>query len=367
MNEGHQQPTRLCVLLVCFAGAKRASDVRSELVKGVHSSGGALLDEAILKVNHKGKPIVYDPRRTVAGALTPALTWGLFGLLASGGSWKSLLIWALIGAVCGGVWAYYTEHLLSKSELKRIGKRMGPDSSGLAIWAEAADAKRLLSATAPLQPATASVAAISDDLSAKVFAGAETPIESSSTATRETRSAESTSLLSMLLLRYPGEHAAHAALKAARKTDGDAPQVELVFESAKSGKRRVISPTEGVAVMAKTDIIGWGVFGVAWGAIVGAASHGGVLSSIDNGVVTGVLWAIFGLVAGALYGLWAGRGVSARRLKGIGPLLPPDSSALLAWADGAVTERTIGALSTPDAQTLGLRFNPVAAGAILEV
>ena len=71
-----------------------------------------------------------------------------------------------------------------------------------------------------------------------------------------------------------------------------------------------------------------------------------------------MLWAIFGLVAGALYGLWAGRGVSARRLKGVGPLLPPDSSVILAWADGAVTERTIGALSTPDAETLGPAFQP---------
>ncbi len=102
------------MLLVCFAGAKRASDVRSELGKGVRSSGGALLDEAVLKVSHKGKALVYDPRRTIAGALTPALTWGVFGLLASGGSWKSLVIWALIGAVCGGVWAYYTEHLALK-------------------------------------------------------------------------------------------------------------------------------------------------------------------------------------------------------------------------------------------------------------
>ena len=41
------------------------------------------------------------------------------------------------------------------------------------------------------------------------------------------------------------------------------------------------------------------------------------------------------LFAGALYGLWAGRAVSARRLKGVGPLLPPDSSVILAWADGA--------------------------------
>ena len=208
MNEG-QQPTRLCVLLVCFAGAKRASHVRSELGNGVRSSGGSVLDEVVLKVSRKGKASVYDPRRTMAGALTPALTWGLFGLVASGGSWKSLVIWALVGALCGGLYAYFTEHLLSKSQLKRIGERMGPDSSALAIWAEAADAERLLSATAPLQPATASVAAIADDLSAKVFAGAATPVESSSPGTGESPPA-STSLLSMLLLRYPGEHAAQA-------------------------------------------------------------------------------------------------------------------------------------------------------------
>ncbi len=365
MNAG-QQPSRLCVLLVCFAGAKRASHVRSELDKGLRSSGADLLDEAVLKVNGKGNAQVYDPRRTLAGTLTPALTWGLFGLLASGGSWKSLVLWAVIGALCGGLWAYYTEHIASKNELKRIGTQLGPDTSALVTFAEAADAERLLSATAALEPATASVAAIADDLSAKVFAGAATPVESSSTGTGKSLP-ESTSLLSMLLLRYPGEHAAQTALKAAPKADGDAPQVELVFESAKSGKRRVSSPTAGVAYMVKEDIIGWGVFGVAFGAITGFAGNGGILSSIESAVVTGVLWAIFGLFAGALYGLWAGRAVSARRLKGVGPLMPPDSSVILAWADGAATERTIGTLSTPDAETLGVRFNPVAGGAILEV
>ena len=365
MNEG-QQPTRLCVLLVCFDGAKRASHARSELGKGVRSNGGSVLDEVVLKVSRKGRPLVYDPRRTMAGVLTPALTWGLFGLVASGGSWRSFVIWAMVGALCGGLYAYFTEHLLSKSELKRIGERMGPDSSALAIWAEAADAGRLLSAAAPLQPTTASVAAIADDLSAKVFGGAATPGESSSTDTGENPPANTT-LLSMLLLRYPLEHAAQAALEAARKADGDTPQVELVFESAKSGKRRVISPAQGVAAMSKSDVVSWGLFGLVFGVIVGVAANGGILSSIENGVVTGVLWAIFGLAAGALYGLWAGRGVSARRLKGVGALLPPDSSAILAWADGADTERTIRALSTPDAKTLALRFNPAAHGAILEV
>ncbi len=94
-----------------------------------------------------------------------------------------------------------------------------------------------------------------------------------------------------------------------RKADGESP--------------RVISPAKGVAVMAKTDVISWGLFGVVWGAIVGAAANGGILSSIKTGVVTGVLWAIFGLVAGALYGLWAGRAVSARRLKESGRCCRP--------------------------------------------
>jgi len=372
-----QQSARLCVLLVCFSGAKRASRVTSELGEGVRSGGGTLLDQVVLRVSRKGKAMVHDPRRTRAGALTSALTWGVFGLLASGGSWRSLVFWALIGAVCGGLYAYFTEHLLSRSQLKRIGERMGPDTSALAIWAEAADAERLLSKTAPLQPETASVAAVADDLSAKVFAGGATPGQSSSPGADEGPPAATTAVttaatsgLSMLLLRYPGEHAAQAALKEAPKAGGDAPQVpqvELVFESARSGKRRVIGPAKGVAAMAKSDVLSWGLFGVAYGAIVGAVGNGGILSWIENGVVTGVLWAILGLFAGTLYGLWAGRGVSARRLKGVGPLLPPDSSVILAWADGAVTERTIGTLSTPDAETLVLHFNSVARGAILEV
>ena len=119
-------------------------------------------------------------------------------------------------------------------------------------------------------------------------------------------------VLTMLLLRYPGEHAARKVAAKAAQAGGDALQVELVFESAKSGKRRVISPTTGVAAMSKSDVVSWGGFGLVFGLIVGIAGNGGVLSSIENGVVTGVLWAIFGLVAGALYGLWAGtRGVRA--------------------------------------------------------
>ena len=78
-------------------------------------------------------------------------------------------------------------------------------------------------------------------------------------------------------------------------------------------------------------------------------------------------WALFGLVAGALYGLWAGRAVSARRLKAVHPLLAPDTSMIVAWAEGAVTPETLAGWSAPGSQQLILRFNPVANGAVLEV
>jgi hypothetical protein len=323
----------------------------------VRSRGGDLLDEAVLKVSRKGRPSVYDPRRTMAGALTPALTWGLFGLVATGGSLASLVLWALVGALCGGLYAYFTEHLLSGSQLKAIAAQMGPDTSALTMWAEAADAQQVLSAAAALHPTAASIAEIADDLSARVFAGTANPVEGASGSRR----------LSMLLLRYPGERSAREMIAQAAEADGDTPEVELVFESAKSGKRRVFSPAKGVAVMAKADVISWGGFGLVFGVIVSLAGNGGVLSSIEDGVVTGVLWAIAGLAAGALYGLWAGRGVSARRLKGVGPLLPPDTSVILAWADGDGAAPAIEKLATPTAERLDLRFSAVGQGAVLEV
>ena len=82
--------------------------------------------------------------------------------------------------------------------------------------------------------------------------------------------------------------------------------------------------------------------------------------------MTGIGWAVFGLLAGALYGLWAGRAVSARRLKGLSGLLIPGSSILLAWADGPVGQDTIDPLTASGSQRLILRFNAIEGGAVLE-
>jgi uncharacterized membrane protein len=360
----------LCVLLACFAGAKRAAKIRRQLDKRIVESGDTVLDQVVLKVDAKHKALVYDPRRTLAGTLTPALTWGIFGLLAGG--LESLGVWAVLGAVCGGLYAYYFEHLLTKDELKRIGGRLPGNSSAIVAFVRGPDPRRVLSSTTPHQPATASVAAVTADLSAQVYSGAAQPMETPATpaSAAPTAAADQAAELTMLLVRFAGEHTARQALAksgAASHQDQKAPQVELVIETNEHGRHRVINPTTGSAALSKSDTISWGLFGLAWGAIVGFAGDGGILGSIENGLVTGILWALFGAVAGALYGLWAGRGVSARRLKGLGPFVPPGTSLVLAWAEGPLSQETIDRWTAPGSQRLILRFNPVGHGAVLEV
>ena len=115
--------------LACFAGAKRAAKIHRELNKRIEQGGDAILDEVVVKVNAKHKAQVHDPRRTLAGTLTPALTWGLFGLLAGG--LKSLAVWAVVGAICGGLYAYYSEHLRDQERAQAhrppaAGRFIGP-------------------------------------------------------------------------------------------------------------------------------------------------------------------------------------------------------------------------------------------------
>ena len=114
------------MLLACFAGSDRAAEIRRRVDKQIRDDGDAILDEVVVRINAKHKVRVYDPRRTLAGTLTSAVTWGIFGLLAGG--LRGLGIWAILGAVCGGLYGYYAEHLLAKDELKRIGGRLPGDT-----------------------------------------------------------------------------------------------------------------------------------------------------------------------------------------------------------------------------------------------
>jgi len=357
------------VLLVCFDQLKAAAQARHSLDKKLRSGGDAVLDTVVLRVSANHKASVYDPRRDVQGTLTAALTWGVFGLVAGG--LKGLAIWAILGAVCGGLWAYYSEHLLRKDELARIGARLPASSSALLTFAETRDPRSLLAAAAASSPAAASVAAIGDDLAARVFAGAADPVELPRSPEGDTLPPSQAPPVSMILVRYPDpgtakQIAARAAPKSKKEAESSPVQVELVIWADHDGRRHVADPAQGVKAWAKSDLISWGLFGVAVGALAGAFGGGGLHSLVDNAVVTGILWAVFGLVAGALYGLWAGRAVSARRLKSFGHLIAPGTSMLVAWADGPQRQDTLGTLTAPGSQRLILRFNPVEGGAVLE-
>jgi uncharacterized membrane protein len=355
---------QLEVLLACFEGHKRAAKVHHPLSTQIKADGAEILDEAVLTVTPKGKARVYDPRRVLAGTLTPALTWGVFTLLASGGSWASAVIWAVIGAVCGGLYAYYSEHLAKKDQLARLGKQLPPDSSAILAYVAGPGAANLAAAAARFDPSTASVATIGTDLSATVLRGRTI---SPATAAGSVP-AERHTLLTMLMVRYAGSGTAKRVnAEASGKAHGSsAVETELLLRTDPGGRRHVASPSAGVWASAKSDIVAWGVFGLVLGVIAGFGGNGGLFGALEKGVVTGIGWAIFGLAAGALYGLWAGRGVSARRLSSIRPILPPDTSMVLAWAEGAPQERAVTAWSAPGSEQLLLRFVSAPHGVVLD-
>jgi uncharacterized membrane protein len=348
------------VLLACFDGSSAAGKARRPIDAELRAAGAVVLDTTVLKVNAKHKAAVHDPRRVPIGALAAAFTWGVFGLVANG--WLGLVIWAVVGAICGGLFAYYSLHHESKAEFIRIGTRLPANSSALLIFAEATDPSALLTATAGQEPAVASVAAIAGDLSVRVFAGAEFPVEVAHDASASTLPTDHSGLLSMIMLRYSDADTAKRTAKALQGSKAPGrPRIELVIETDAKGGRHVTDPKYGPAAWAKSDLVSWGLFGVVVGAISGATG-GGILK---GGVVTGIAWAIFGVFAGAIYGLVAGRAISARRLKGIGRLLPAGSSMLLAWADGAVSRQTIDTLAAPESQWIVLCFDPTEGGALL--
>jgi hypothetical protein len=344
MNTEKAASARLCVVLECFAGRKGAGRARGDVAERLRAHG-ELVDDVIVSVDGKHRARVHDPHRVVAGVLTPALTWGAFGLLA-GGDVKGLVIWGVLGAVCGGLYAYGSEHLLAKNDLATIGSQLSADSSAVVAFVECDDDTALASA-APPSATVSSAVAIAPDLSSRAVGAVDRQVEPTA--------------LSMTLLRFDGEHGARPVVPS---VDGDGTHVEMLVEVSADGHPRVVDPSHGVAAMSKSDVVSWGGFGVVFGFVAGFAGNGGIASALEGGIVTGIAWAVFGLVAGALFGLWAGRGTSARRIKGLRPLLPAGTSTAVIWVVGRSTDGIAEQIRTAS-RHVTLSFHPTERGAVL--
>jgi hypothetical protein len=321
-----------------------------------------------VEVNAKHKAFANDPHRLLPGTLIPALTWGLFGLVLGSSGWVSAVIWAVIGAICGALFSYYSVTHLSKPEWARIGGRLPANSSSLAVFVETDDVRGLLKSTASLNPATASVAHITTDLGAQVFAGSAMALEVPADPGGYQLMGNRATTLSMIMLRYGAESTAkQTAAKMAQHAKGAVPAlaVELIVERHPDGDLRVIDPRYGTWAWAKADLVSWGLLGVTVGLISGLIS-GGLFGAVHSGIATGLIWAAFGLFAGALYGLWAGRAVTGRRLKSAARLLAPGTSLLVAWSEQSISDAVLAPYVTPDSHHVVLQLNSVEGGVVLE-
>jgi hypothetical protein len=319
-----------------------------------------VLDTTILTVDENHKASVHDPRRVIAGTLTPMLTWGVFGLVTGGVT--SLIVSAVLGAALGGLYAYRSVHHATGAQLTRLGAQVPTPSSVLLIFVETTAAQRLLDRATEANPSTASVVVIADDLTPRVLArsgGASTD-----PSPGQASDLDKISRLSMILLRYPDATMAKSVLAQIGAQQG-APEVELVVETDRSGRTRATDPKFGSAALGKNNIASWGGLGLVCGALAGLPGGGGFIGFLAGGAITAVVWGLFGLAAGALYGLWAGRVISARRLKPIRGLLAQDTSTLVAWADQPLSEEVVQALTTVGSQRLILSFDPSERGIML--
>ena len=111
----------------------------------------------------------------------------------------------------------------------------------------------------------------------------------------------------------------------------------------------------------------WGVLRLVLGALGGYAGGGGILGFLGGGLITAVVWGAFGALAGALYGLFAGNVLSARQLKKMDGLVPPNNSLAFLWTDGDLTDEAIDRWAPAGSQRLVVRFGSTSQGVVLGV
>jgi uncharacterized membrane protein len=121
------------ILAFTFDGKDDASETVKQIKKSGALEGQAIVAEAIVEQDEKGKVHIHEPGRGGLGAGIGAVGGGLLGLI---GGPAGLLAWTVGGAVVGGVAGKYLGRPFSKGDLKEIGEAMSPDSSAFLLLIE---------------------------------------------------------------------------------------------------------------------------------------------------------------------------------------------------------------------------------------
>ncbi len=128
------------VVAFCFDGQKTAKQIFKEAKKAGLLDGYAIVVQAIVEQNKKGKVSVKQAGKGGVGATVGAVGGGLLSLI---GGPAGFLAWTVGGAVVGGVAGKYLGQPIAKGNLKQLGQALVPDSSAVLllledIYAEAA-------------------------------------------------------------------------------------------------------------------------------------------------------------------------------------------------------------------------------------
>lgn len=121
------------ILAFQFQGKETAKETVAQIKESGALEGQAIVAEAIVSVDEKGKTHIHEPGKGGVGTTVGVVVGGLLGLI---GGPAGLLAWTVGGAVVGGVAGKYLGRPFSKGSLKEIGDAMDPDTSAFLLLVE---------------------------------------------------------------------------------------------------------------------------------------------------------------------------------------------------------------------------------------
>ena len=132
-NDKKQDSSIYNILAFTFDGQDTAKQTFKDAKSAGAFEGYAILAQAIVEQDAKGKVHIHEPGHGGLGAAVGAVAGGLLGLI---GGPVGLLAWVVGGSVVGGVAGKYLGRPFKKSDLEEIGEAMSPDTSGILLLLE---------------------------------------------------------------------------------------------------------------------------------------------------------------------------------------------------------------------------------------